>query len=334
MDSLTFLQRAAPAKPQAIYVLAGEEDFLKRRVRTALKERILGEGADDFGFSSHPGDKADFAAIRDELDTLPFLGSRRLVVVENADPFVTRSRAMLEKYVGQPSATGVLVLEVKSWPANTRLAKLVPDAATVTCKAPPSYKLSAWCVEWSAATHGKQLTVPAAQLLVDLVGAEMGQLDQDLAKLAVYVGDKARIDVDDVDTLVGRSQAANAFKIFDAIGANRPGEALTILDQLFDQGEDPMRVAGAFSLQLRRLAQAARLHQQGVPLGAALERAGVPPFAVKGCEQQLRHLGRRRAEHLFDWLLETDLGLKGSSALPARTLLERLIVRLARPREN
>jgi DNA polymerase-3 subunit delta len=84
-------------------------------------------------------------------------------------------------------------------------------------------------------------------------------------------------------------------------------------------------------MQLRRLAQAARLSSRGQPLGAALQQVGVPPFAVKGCEQQLRHLGRDRANQLFDWLLDTDLGLKGGSQLPPRTVLERLVIRLARP---
>ena len=83
-------------------------------------------------------------------------------------------------------------------------------------------------------------------------------------------------------------------------------------------------------MQLRRLAQAARASQQGQPLSTALDRAGVPPFAQRGCEQQLRHLGRPRTDRLYDWLLEADQGLKGSSQLPPRTLLERLVVRLAR----
>jgi DNA polymerase-3 subunit delta len=87
---------------------------------------------------------------------------------------------------------------------------------------------------------------------------------------------------------------------------------------------------GAFSMQLRRLAQAARLVIQGRPMGAALAQAGVPPFAIQGCEQQLKHLTRKRTSQLFDWLLETDLGLKGGSQLPERVVLERLVVRLAR----
>jgi DNA polymerase-3 subunit delta len=166
-------------------------------------------------------------------------------------------------------------------------------------------------------------------MLVDLVGLHMGMLDQELAKLATYVGEVKRIDEDDVDKLVGHSREESTWKIFDAIGDGRTADALAILARLFDQGEDPMRMLGAFSMQLRRLAQAACLVVQGRPMGAALAQVGVPPFAIQGCERQLRHLGRQRAGQLYDWLLETDLGLKGGSQLPERVVLERLVIRLA-----
>src|SRR5262249_37996602 len=105
-------------------------------------------------------------------------------------------------------------------------------------------------------------------------------------------------ETDDVDRFVGRSRAENTWKIFDALGESRPAEALALLERLFDQGEDPFRLLGAFSMQLRRLAQVARLHLQGLPLAAALERAGVAPYAVKGGGQQLRHPRRRRRARL------------------------------------
>jgi DNA polymerase-3 subunit delta len=328
MDGLTFLDRASSMPPQPVYVLHGDEDFLKRQVLAALRECLLG-GPDDLGYSTYPGDKATFAAIHEELETLPFLSKRRLVVIEDADPFVMRHRAALEAYVAKPAAAGSLVLNVKSWPSNTRLYKLVASNAVLTCKTPTAQHLGDWCVKWASSQHGKTLTVTAARMLVDLVGEHMGLLDQELAKLASYVGTVNRFDVDDVDKLVGNSREANTWKIFDAIGGGRSGEALAILARVFDQGDDPMRVLGAFSMQLRRLAQAARLGSQGQSLGAALQQVGVPPFAVKGCEQQLRHLGRNRANQLYDWLLDTDLGLKGGSQLPPRTVLERLVVRLA-----
>jgi DNA polymerase-3 subunit delta len=330
MDGMAFLERGGPLKPQPVYAVHGDEDFLKRQVLSALRSLVLGEGEDAFGLSTQPGDKASFAAVRDELATVPFLSPRRLLVVEHADPFVSQFRVQLEKYVAEPSATGVLVLDVKAWPGNTRLAKLLSVDATIVCKAPAAYRLLAWCTQWAANRYSKQLTAEAAKLLVDLVGSEMGQLDQELAKLTTYVGTAPRIESGDVDKLVGNSRAENLWKIFDAIGAGNRGVALTILDRLFEQGEEPLRILGAFSLQLRRLAQAARLNQLGQPLTSALDRAGVPPFAHRACEQQLRNLGRHGADRLYDWLLESDLGLKGSSQLPPRTLLERLVVQLAR----
>src|SRR5215831_14225627 len=125
MDALGFLDKAGKQKAQPVYVLHGDEDFLKRQVLEALQPLVLGPSDRAFGLSTHAGDKAAFAAVHDELQTLPFLAPRRLVVVENADPFVTRYRAALEKYVARPAPHGVLVLDVKSWPANTRLAKAV-----------------------------------------------------------------------------------------------------------------------------------------------------------------------------------------------------------------
>jgi DNA polymerase-3 subunit delta len=331
MDSLTFLDKAPRAKPQPIYVLTGDEPFLRRRVLAALRALALGADGDDAGLSTYSGDKATYAAVFDELQTVPFLSTGRLVLVEDADPFVTRERARLEKYFAGPTARGVLALTVKSFPATTKLAKLLPDAGLITCKAPPAARLAEWCVAWSAAQHGKPLTRDAARLLVELVGAEMGQLDMEMAKLAVYAGARGRVDAEDVDALVGNRREQKVWGIFDQIGAGQAAEALTLLDRLLTQGEEPLALLGAFSSQLRKLAQTAALHGQGVTLGEALEQAGVPPFARRGVEQQLRHLGRRRLGQLYDWLLQTDLGLKGGSQLPPRTLLERLVVRLARP---
>jgi DNA polymerase-3 subunit delta len=331
MDSLTFLEKSPRAKPQPIYVLTGDEPFLRSRVLDALKTQVLGPEGGELGLSTHSGDKAAYAAVFDELHTLPLLSPRRLVLVEDADPFVTRERARLEKYFAEPTAKGVLALSVKSFPATTKLAKLLPDAGLISCKTPPAAKLGEWCLHWSAGHHGKPLTRDAARLLVELVGADMGQLDMEMAKLAVYAGARPRVEVADVDALVGNRREEKVWGIFDQIGAGQAAEALTLLDRLLTQGEDPLALLGAFSSQLRRLAQTAALHAQGVALGEALEQAGVLPFARRGAEQQLRHLGRRRLNQLYDWLLQTDFGIKGGNQLPPRTQLERLVVQLARP---
>lgn len=332
MDSFSFLDRVDRLKPQPIYVLHGDESFLKRQALKALKTLILGPDPDSFAFSTYLGDKVRFGTVRDELTTLPLLNPRRMVVIDNADPFVTEERKKLEKYVAEPSPTGVLVLDVASWTSTTNLAKLL-ESTTITCKTPPVGRLPEWCRKWCAAQYGKQLDPRAAQLLVDLIGADMGVLDQELNKLSLYVGEAETIDNADVDRLVGNSREQNTWQIFDLIGSGKSASALAHLDRLFAQGDDPMKLLGAFSYQLRRLAMTGRLVQQGVAIGTAMNQAGVPgfPAARQGIEQQMRHLGKRRLDRLYDWLIQTDMGMKGSSQLPPRTLLERLVIWLARP---
>src|SRR5207302_4515932 len=141
---LTFLEAPPRGKPQSLYVLHGDETFLKRQVLAALRDRILGPAGGDFGLSTLDGDKTSFSEVRNELETLPFVGTHRLVVVENADPFITTHRAALEKMVDQLPASGVLVLDVKTWVSTTRLAKLVLPSATINCKTPGTAKLAPW----------------------------------------------------------------------------------------------------------------------------------------------------------------------------------------------
>src|SRR2546423_1151098 len=135
MDSLTFLDRVPKAAtPQPLYVLHGDEPFLKRLVHAAVRRLVLGPDEDGFARTTYPGDKAEWAAVLDDLRTLPLLSPRRLVVVEAADPFVSRERARLEKFVadlGKAPATGVLVLDVQTWASTTKLARALPDPCSI-----------------------------------------------------------------------------------------------------------------------------------------------------------------------------------------------------------
>jgi DNA polymerase-3 subunit delta len=328
MDSLTYLDSPDSAKVQPLYVLHGDEDFLKRQVLKKLRRCLFGTEANGAEVSVVTGDKATLADVFDELDSVGLFTSRRLVVVDNADPFVTKFRPQLEQKLAKLSGAGVLVLDVKTWPATTRLAKMIPATVTIVCKTPPTAKVPAWCVQWALSQQEKQLSSPAASHLVDLIGPDMGLLDQEILKLAIYVGKKARIDVSDVDKLVGNSRAENVFHIFDAIAQGRNADALGMLGRLFDQGEPPMKLMGAFGMMMRRLAQGGRLAAQGKSVTEALESLGVQYFALKNTENQLRHLGRRRAEKLYDWLMEVSMGMRGDSPLGDRTLVERMLVRM------
>src|SRR5262245_48020458 len=155
MDALAYLSKTSKSKLQPVYALMGDEEFLKRRIRESIVANALGDADPSFALSVYSGEKLDLSTVLNDLNTLPFLSPCRVVSAEPADKFVTEHRAGLEKYVAQPSSSGVLILDVKSFPETTKLAKAMPDAAKITCKAPYSNKLPAWCIEWAKSRHGK-----------------------------------------------------------------------------------------------------------------------------------------------------------------------------------
>src|SRR5262249_44211085 len=106
MDALQFLDQPAGTKRQPVYALSADEDFLKRRAREPITPSAPADADPPFAVSIYPGDKLDFSTVRNDLDPLPFLSPCRVVVVENADAFITDNRPALERYVQQPSAAG------------------------------------------------------------------------------------------------------------------------------------------------------------------------------------------------------------------------------------
>jgi DNA polymerase-3 subunit delta len=299
----------------------------------------------------------------EELATVAmFGGGKRLVVVENADEgraprgakgdappaagaakreaepkgFVARCRTQLEDYVAKPRPTGVLVLEVKSFPSNTRLYKAVAAAGLlIDCAEPKPAVLTRWLGVWAKQTHRVELPAAAANMLVELIGPELGLLDQEIAKLALMTGDKKRITSELVAQSAGGWRVKTVWDMLDAALDGNAREALDQLDRLLAAGEQPVGLMAQIASPLRRMAAATRLVLRGEATGRrtdvrqALIAAGVVPFRVGDAEKRLRRIGRQRGAQLYRWLLEADLDLKGDSALPPRLVLERLLLRLA-----
>jgi DNA polymerase-3 subunit delta len=180
-----------------------------------------------------------------------------------------------------------------------------------------------------------QLPQAAAEMLIDLIGPELGLLDQELAKLALMAGDEKKITPELVGRSVGGWRTKTTWEMLDAALDGNVGEAMLQLDRLLASGEQPVGLLGQISASLRRFAAATRLVLQAEEGGRrpnlrdALERAGIRSFVLQKAERQLRLLGRQRGAQLYRWLLEADLALKGESTMPPRVILERLIVRLA-----
>jgi DNA polymerase-3 subunit delta len=333
---MEFLRKAAGA-PKPIYAVYGDDPYLRREAIGGIIRAALGPDADEGAVTRLAGDHAELADVLDELRTLPFLARRRVVIVENADPFVTAHRAELERYAERPAATGTLVLAPKTWPSNTRLAKAVAKVGeAVECKAPRESELPEWLMRLAKESEGVALEADAARLLVELVGPEVGLLASEVSKLATYVGKAAKIRRQDVAKMVGAGRVETIWRVLEAATTGKAAAALDDLDRLLTSGEHPVGLLAAMSASLRKVHHAGALRKARRDLGDACREAGIPTFpaAMELTQRQHAHLGPRRVDGLPAMLLRTDIDLKGGSPLDSRVVLERFLVALAGPRED
>ena len=330
MHATLFLKDPEQHAIGPIVVLPGGERSLKQAVIQAVSRIVLGDEDDDASLTRFTGKDCDLTTVRDELWTVSMWSDRRLVVVDEADEFVSKNRAGLEKYFENPAKKSVLVLDVKSWPKNTKLAKKsVKIGLVLECSELSGSQLTRWVQEASREQHDKQLTRDAADLLTELAGNHLGLLEQELSKLAAYVGDRKRIGADDVRTLVGGWKAETTWAMTNAVRDGQLGLALGYLQKLLVAGEAPQRILGGISYVFRKLAQATEIARQRGQLNAALREAGVFPRDIAPSANYLRRIGRPNAENLYDWLLQADSNLKGGSRVSDRVKLEHLLVQLS-----
>lgn len=311
-----------------VVVLFGTERFLKLEV---LK-RIPGCQGDeaDLALTRVEGRQADLRTVLTDLTTVSMFGDQRMVLIEDADDFVTEHRVALEKYVAHPARTALLILDVKSWPKNTRLYKAVEAVGVaVECSELKGAALVKWLQKLAADEFGRQLDRDTAALIVQLAGDSAGLLQQEVAKLASYVGDNNVITQADVVQVVGGWRTETTWVMLDAVRDQQLGKALEALDKLLLAGEAPQKILGGTTFSFRKLAEATEAARTGTPLPEALRTAGVIPFSVAPGEQYLRRIGFEKASRILQWLVEADHDMKGGSKVDPRLLLERLFVRLS-----
>ncbi len=348
------LLESPPREVAPVCVLVGDEPFLQRLALRCLRQWLLD---DDALLTSFDGGEVTWRDVSDELHTASLFGAAgRVVLVSPADDFVSKARAQLEDYVAAPHGGSTLLLSVKSWPGNTRLAKAVAcGGLVVTCRPPERAagkkaivdvpKLVAWISGWAASAHGIKMQAGATEQLLEIVGDELGIIDQELAKLALSVDDPLHVSVEDVVQIAGGWRTRTAWDLLDAACDGNAGLALTLLDRMLVSSEHPVKLFGAVSWSLRRFAAATRRIQEAerdgrrLSVAQALEQAGVrrfPPDALARAQRQLTQIGRVRAAEIYRWLLELDLQMKGSHSHPdrARQALELLLLKLSKPAKH
>jgi DNA polymerase-3 subunit delta len=266
-----------------IVLLHGKERFLiderAGELRAAL-EQAHGE-IEVFRFD---GERVELAAVLDELRSYGLMQTHKLVILDNADKFVSGKkgdddeakgdnvvRRALERYAENPVDHATLVLQASTWRPGNLDKAIAKVGAVIKCEEMRDDAAGRWCIARAKAAYQTALEPAAAAILVERMGTSLLGLDSELDKLSTLTGGKP-ITAKVVGEVVGRSREEAAWDIQNAILSGSAGEAITKLRELLDISRQPYELLMWSMIDMaRKVHGASRLLKQGDPPGAVMK---------------------------------------------------------------
>ena len=209
-----------------VYALVGDDTFLQLEKQSGLMKEL----PPDAQKIDVDGERAELADVLDELRSFAMFGGGKVVTIRNADAFVTRFRESLEKYLASPSNSATLVLRLSSLPKTQRVHKLIAKVGAVEqCEVPRN--LPGWVIDRAKSHHKLAVAQDAARLLVELIGADLGRLDNELAKLSLQ-SSGGKLEAAGIAGNVVFQRDQEIYDMTNELAAGRPADALRRWRQL------------------------------------------------------------------------------------------------------
>jgi DNA polymerase-3 subunit delta len=287
-----------------VYALVGSDAFLQ----TQKLREILAQLPRDAARIDVDGERVELADVLDELRSFAMFGGGKVVVVENGDEFISRFREQLETYCEHPADSATLVLRVNSLPKNQRIAKTIAKTGAIEECAPPSDReIVPWILNRAKSVHKLTVTPPAAEMLKDLIGDDLGRMDNELAKLALQV-EGGKVDVGDVQGSVAFQREQEMWHMTDEIAAGHTTAALRRWRQLVQMDSSAeFRAVTWLGMWLEKAIKALAMKQRGAnPFQIAKDLKIWPAEKGTAFVQTAGRLGEAGLRRALDRLVEVD----------------------------
>jgi len=158
-------------------------------------------------------------------------------------------------------------------------------------------------------------------------------ISNELEKLILYVGEKKRVTLGDVETMVLAAKQRSLYELTDAISARDRTRALEVLDAILSTGEGDEAAIGHLYMLAKTFRQMLVILERNVRdqrmLWAALWQGfRVPPFAADDIIRQARrYKSKRELTRAIRLVAKSDLALR-SNPPSKRLILEKLVLDL------
>ena len=258
---------------KTVYLIAAQEYFLTRRVAERVKEALWDDIQGETNYQRLDGAELGLSELMEAVNTLPFFGSRRLVVLEEAAGFTdklgTKEAKVLLEYLARPCDTTTLVMifdatDRRKWSKKySKWAKSIKEQGDfVECKPVYENQIPGW-IKRIANSMEIKLGGETLEYLSRRLGTDLQTIYSEMEKLKLHSGGERTLSLEEVQDLVGDRRQSNIFAFQRRLGDGDVAAALLMLDKLLSDGEEGIVILNRMYHYFKQLLFIKELDEKG-----------------------------------------------------------------------
>ena len=237
--------------PLGAYFVYGDEDYLKKVYVNKIISAVVDDDFAEFNFHKFEGKEANLGDVYDSVEALPMMSDTTCVLVEDMplDTLDESSTALLtDMLAGMPETCALIFCMMsvnpssKGWDAVKKLFEKYGTLVRLDKKETGDIVKT---VEKAAEKRGVPFENGVARYLVECVGSDLNTVHNEMEKLCAYALGRT-VKKADVDAVCSKSLEAKAFDVMRSLHSGRFETAMSKLETLISQKEEPVMLLGAF----------------------------------------------------------------------------------------
>lgn len=262
-----------------VYLLFGEEAFLKKSYKNRLREAIT--QGDTMNYNYYEGKGMNVNEIISLSDTMPFFAEKRLILMEDSGWFKGGAGAdEMSAYIENiPDTTCLLFVETEV-DKRSRMYKAVKKYGHI---AEMERQDSAQLARWAAgilAKNGKKITTRTMEYFLGKTGDDMENITSELDKVISYTLGRDVITEEDIDAVCITQVTNKIFDMIAAIANRQTRKAMDLYEDLLTLKEPSMRILFLIARQFNQILQVKELMGRGMDKSTISSKLKIQPFVA------------------------------------------------------
>lgn len=348
-----FVSEVKERKLKPGYLFIGDEAFFRKRCREAVLSFLIPSDMREFALYDFDLAETEIVEVLDRARTPSLMAPFQVFFVRGVKELYGRGShdkefEAIASYFENPNPDALIIFVADhiSIPADPRRMEMtdrdryerIKETLAEYCNVVELARVEEGeAVKWVTDQAGQEsvkVDADAARELVDALGGDMMLVSNELEKLILFVGEKKRITLGDVETMVLAAKQRSLYELTDAISAKDRVKALQVLDAILSTGDGEEAAIGHLYMLAKTFRQMLVIFERKVRDSRMLWQAlwqgfRVPPFAAEDIIRQARrYQSRRELTRALRQISRADLALR-SNPTSKRMVLENLVLELS-----